>query len=459
VIKLPVKVQALLKYFQHHGFECYVVGGFVRDQLIQNQTTTTGIDFTTNATPQAMLKFLSPGKYENRFGTVVYILEDIAKLLKLKPTDYLEHDYFEITTYRTEQGYSDQRHPDQVKWGKTLTEDLTRRDFTINAMAYDGKNLVDIFNGQKDLKTKTIRTVGESKKRFQEDALRLMRAVRFASQLNFQIEAKTLLAMQQNAHLLKKISLERIRDEFLKIITSEHPAEGIMFLRQTDLLKVFLPELSACFGVGQVSPKRHHQDDVGTHLVKSLATCTNPDPIVRLACLLHDLGKPSTRKVQSDGVVTFYNHEIIGTAKVYEIAQRLKLSKKETRRLTKLVRYHQFSVNEKQTDNALRRFIRNVGPENLQDIIDLRTADRLGSGVKPSSWRTDLFIKRLEQVQQTPFSVNDLKIDGHDVMKTLNCQSGPQVGQILKTIFDQVVEGQLENERAQLLAYLKKTKT
>ena len=455
MIKLRIKVQALIDYFHKHRFECYVVGGFVRDQLLKKPITT-GVDFTTNATPKQMLTILSEGKYENRFGTVIFQLENIAQKLKIKQDDYLEKDFFEITTFRTEQGYSDKRHPDKINWGKSLIEDLQRRDFTVNALAFDGTKLFDQFNGQKDLKAKIIRTVGQPQQRFSEDALRLMRAIRFASQLGFQIEPNTLMAIQANAKLLKQISIERVRDEFLKILASDNATNGIALLRNTDLTTVFIPELNEAFGVGQVSPKRHHIDDVGTHLLKTLNACTNPDPIVRLACLLHDIGKPKTREIQSEGIITFYNHEIVGTEMAYKIGQRLKLSKKDLHRLTKLVRYHQFSVNENQTDRALRRFIRNVGKNNLQNIIDLRIADRIGSGAKPSSWRTELFLKRLEEVQKKPFTVHDLKINGQDVMKICQLKPGPKVGEKLNQVFKKIEINELPNERKALLTYLKK---
>ncbi len=442
-IQLPKPAKDIISRLQKHNFECFVVGGYLRDRLLGKDTPTTGIDFATNATPQQILTLFKNAKYENRFGTVI-----------LSHTD----SFFEITTYRSESGYSDRRHPDKVQWGKTIEEDLQRRDFTINAFAYDGKRFIDLFDGLKDLEQKLIRAVGDPKQRFSEDALRMMRAIRFSSELGFQIELQTLLAIEEKAALLKYISKERIRDEFLKILGSPHPADGVMLLKNTGLLKLFLSELYDAFGVDQVSPKRHHIYDVGTHLINTLKACQNPQPIVRLACLLHDIGKPATRQVQANGVVTFYNHELVGTQMAYKIGQRLRLSKKQLTKLTTLVRHHQFTVSEKQTDKALRRFIRLVGKNNLQDILDLRIADRIGSGAKPSSWRFELFKKRLEEVQKQPFTVHDLAVDGNDIMQLFKISPGPAVGQILSELFQKVESGELQNNRDVLLTYLQTRK-
>lgn len=443
-IELPKKAKELISNFQKHGFECFVVGGYLRNYLLGKTIDNNSIDFATNATPEQILKLFPEAKYENRFGTVILPTKD--------------GNMFEVTTYRTEFGYSDRRHPDRVKWGKSIEEDLKRRDFTINAFAYDGKHFIDLFGGKEDLKQKLIRTVGNPTERFSEDALRMMRAIRLSSQLGFQIELKTLLSIEENAMLLQHVSLERIRDEFLKILESSHPADGVLLLKNTGLLKVFLPELHNSFGVGQISPKRHHIYDVGTHLVNTLKVCQNPNPIVRLACLLHDIGKPATRKVQENGIVTFYNHEIVGTQMAYEIGKRLRLPKKQLIKLTTLIRYHQFTVSEKQTDKALRRFIRLVGQDNLQDILDLRLADRIGSGSRPSSWRFELFKQRLSEVQKKPFTVHDLKINGNDIMQHFKIPPGPIVGQILTEIFQKVESGELENKRSSLLNYLQTRK-
>jgi tRNA nucleotidyltransferase (CCA-adding enzyme) len=336
---------------------------------------------------------------------------------------------------------------------------LARRDFTINAIAYDGKKIIDPYHGQKDLKEKIIRCVGDSDKRFSEDALRLLRAIRFASQLGFLIEEKTREAIVKNNYLITKISWERIRDEFLKILKSDHSAEGVLFLRNTGLLKYILPELDVCFSIPQKSPKRHHIYDVGTHLVMSLKHCPSKDEITRFATLIHDIGKAKTfKKDEKTGLITFYNHEVVGKKLAEKIAERFKLSNEQKTKLVRLVAYHQFTVSELQTDKAIRRFIRNLGKQYLQDMLDLRTADRLGSGVKPTSWRFELFRKRLIEVQKEPFKITDLKVNGYDVMRILEIKPGPKVGEVLKYLFEKVVEKKLKNEREVLLKEIEKLK-
>ncbi len=442
-VSLPKSVLDLMQLFQKNGFEIYVVGGAVRDLLMGKVAT--DWDFTTNATPDQMLIFLpKDAYYTNKFGTVGVPQGDDTP--------------FEITTYRTEHGYSDSRRPDEVKWGESLSEDLQRRDFTINAMALSMNSdntiqLIDLYDGQKDLENKIIRTVGDPNERFSEDALRMMRAIRIATELHFTIDKETFDAIVSNAERLNKISRERVRDELFKILASPEPVHGIELLRDSGLLALILPELEKAFGVEQKSPGRHHIYDVGTHLTNSLKAISerNNDVITRFATLIHDIGKPQTYKKLETGTITFYNHEIVGAAIAKRIADRLRFSKEEKEKLWRLVRFHQFTVNENQTDSALRRFIKNVTPELLADMIDLRIADRLGSGSRETSWRTEEFKKRLIEVQKQPFAVQDLKINGTDVMEILNIPPGPKVGEVLNQLFTEVVENGLANEKKVLI--------
>lgn len=441
---VPKEVIDFMSAFRKAGYEIYIVGGAVRDLLIGRNPPAGGDnwDFTTNATPEEIQKLFPDSFYNNNFGTV---------------SVRSKKSIFEITPYRTEGAYTDRRHPDTVSWGKTLKEDLSRRDFTINAMAYDGENIVDIYGGREHLAQKLIVAVGDPDTRFAEDALRLMRAVRLASQLGFLLDAPTQQSIKKNASLIHNVSQERVRDELLKILASDNPADGVLFLKNTGLLAYILPEVDVCFTVAQKSPGRHHIYDVGTHLMMALKLCPNPDPIVRLATLLHDIGKaPTFNKDDSTGLITFFNHEHVGADMTRQIAERLRLSKQEKHKLTTLVRYHMFTVSEKQTDKAIRRFIRNVGKEYLMDILDLRVADRLGSGARITSWRTELFKKRLEEVQQEPFKITDLKINGNDVMSELNIAPGRRIGEILQNIFYEVERGALKNERDDLLTYLRR---
>lgn len=442
--KLPDSALGIMTRLKNSNFCAYAVGGCVRDMLIGKETT--DWDFTTNATPDEILRLFPDGFYDNKFGTVGIPVKSGG--------ENVNPEIFEITTYRSEQGYSDHRHPDKITWGDSLDEDLKRRDFTINSMAFDGNNIIDLFCGQEDLKNKLIRAVGNADERFKEDALRMMRAVRFSTQLGFTIENSTFSAMEKNSALISRVSGERIREEILKILKSDFPAQGVKLLRNAKILSVILPELEKCFGVEQKSPQRHHVYDVGTHLIKSLEACPSTDPIVRLATLLHDIGKAVTYNKTAEGIITFYNHEIIGTSIVRNIADRLRFSKKDRDRLVTLVRYHQFTVEENQTDSAVRRFIRNIGRENIDDMLALRTGDRLGGGARQTSWRTELFKKRIIQVQKQPFTVADLKVDGHDVMKVYHCGPGKLIGAVLSMLFDDVVEKKIKNEPKALLKRL-----
>lgn len=439
MITLPAPIIQFMKSLTDKGFQVYVVGGAVRNLILGH--TITNWDFTTDANPTQLLSLYPDAFYHNTYGTVT-----IPK----------EQELFEITPFRKESGYSDNRHPEKIEWAKTIEEDLGRRDFTINAIAFDGKNMIDPYHGQADLKKKIIRTVGDADTRFQEDALRLLRAIRFSSQLGFEIEEETRSAIQKNAGLIQNVSWERIRDELLKIMESTYPAEGILLMKQNQLLTHILPELEVCFSISQKSPKRHHIYDVGTHCVMALKYCPSKDPITRLASLLHDIGKTKTYwKDANTGLITFHNHEVVGTRMVTEIANRLKLSKDQSEKLIRLVQYHQFTVSEEITDNAIRRFIREVGKKYLQDMFDLRTADRIGSGAKPTSWRYELFKKRVIEVQKEPFKVTDLKINGHDVMNTLKIKPSKQIGDLLDTLFNEVVEKKIKNEKEELLRRLR----
>lgn len=450
MFNLPKEIKNVFEIFKKNNFQIYLVGGAVRDLILKKQPN--NWDFTTNAKPEEIQKIFPNSFYNNNYGTVSIPLPSNNE-------NTITKNIIEITPFRKESNYKDFRHPEKIEWAQTLEEDLSRRDFTINAIAYDGEKIIDVFDGQKDIEKKIIRAVGNPDKRFNEDALRLIRAIRFASQLGFFIEEKTRFSIEKNAQLITKISWERIRDEFLKILSSNYPSEGIIFLKNTKILSFILPELEICFKTPQKSPKRHHIYDVGTHLVMSLKYCQSNDPITRFATLIHDIGKPKAfKKDEKTGIITFYNHEILGAKIAEKIADRFKLSKKQKEKLVKLVRYHQFTVSENQTDKAIRRFIRQVGKEYLEDILTLRFADRIGSGTKADSWRFKLFRKRLIEVQKEPFKITDLKINGYDVMKILNLKPGPEVGKVLKNIFEKVIEKKLENKREILLEEIKKIK-
>lgn len=449
--RIPQEIHTIAKKFTDSGFKIYLVGGSVRDLL--NNRKVKDWDLTTNATPEEMLALFPEGFYDNQFGTVGIPLE------RLEETEH--KGVVEVTTFRTEKGYTDRRHPEIVEWGKTIDEDLSRRDFTINAIALnmkfpDPSKLIDPYCGQEDLKVLLIRAVGDADLRFKEDALRLMRAIRFAAQLGFQIEEKTLQAITNDAPLLAEIAKERVRDELLKILASDYPYEGIMLLKNTGLIQYILPELLEGIGVSQTRPGRHHKDDVFTHNVLSLKFCTSSDPIVRFATLIHDVGKPRVAGPDEDGYVIFHNHEVVGSRMAYEIADRLRFSKKDRGKVAKLIRWHMFTVDEHITDSAVRRFIRRIGVDNVKDLMDLRVGDRLGGGTQTAeSWRLKLFKKRVEeQLAPGPFSIKDLAIDGNDVMKELNIKPSRKIGEILQKLFEEVDEDLEKNTKEYLLSRL-----
>jgi len=443
---IPDVIKNVYQKIKDAGFSIYLVGGPVRNMLLEKDVK--DWDFTTNATPEEILKLFPEGFYDNQFGTVGI------------PVD---KTIVEVTTFRTEQEYKDFRHPTEVTWGKTIAEDLERRDFTINAMAFTLSplpfTLIDSFGGQDDLNRKIIRAVGDPNKRFKEDALRLMRAIRFATQLGFTIEENTWKAIQQDAMLLPLISAERIRDELVKILASDFPYEGIMLLKNANLLQHILPELLEGIKLSQARPGRHHIYDVFTHNVLALKLCPSKDPVVRFATLIHDIGKSRVVGKDENGLVIFYNHEIAGAQMAYEICNRLHFSKKDRNKIVSLIRWHMFTVDEHITDAAVRRFIRRIGVENVKDMIDLRMGDRLGSGIPESraeSWRLKKLKERIEeQLKPAPFSINDLAIDGNDIMKALQIKPGPQVGKILQKLFEEVDEDLSKNTMEYLLERIK----
>ncbi|HOY60893.1 MAG TPA: HD domain-containing protein [Candidatus Woesebacteria bacterium] len=436
--QLPEKVKIVMQKVLDKNGKIYVVGGAVRDWILKKEVN--DWDFATNLTPEEMKKIFPKNSFcENQFGTFSVVVG--------------KDEIFEITTYRSEAGYSDKRHPDKISWGKTLKEDLERRDFTINAIALDIEGqITDLHGGIEDLNNRLIKTVGNPDDRFSEDALRMMRAIRIAAQIGFLIEEKTFESIQKNAPLIKEIAGERIRDELFKILLSKKPGDGIRLLKNSGLLAEIMPELLLGVGMGQ---KGHHIYDVWDHELEALNNCQSKNPVTRLACLLHDVGKPVVMK-EEKGEKTFYNHEVVGSRIAVNIGKRLRLSKDELEQLFILVRWHMFTVEDTQTDKAVRRFIRNVTPKYLDEMISLRRSDRLGSGAKESSWRWELFKKRLIEVQKQPFSVKDLKVNGLDVMEILKIKPSRKVGEVLDKLFAEVEEKPELNVREILLEKIKK---
>jgi poly(A) polymerase/tRNA nucleotidyltransferase (CCA-adding enzyme) len=447
--KIPENVLFCIEALQKNGFEAYIVGGCTRDFL--RGVSPADWDVATNAIPEQTQKIFKDLKiktfYENDFGTVGVAF----------PKKNDEFEVIEITTYRNEATYTDSRHPDKVSWSKTIEEDLKRRDFTVNSIAISLKNgsemeIIDMFNGKNDLEKHILRAVGIPSDRFQEDALRMMRAVRLKTTLgdDWTIEEKTKQAIKDNAQLLNKISQERIRDELIKIIDSENAAAGIESLRNKGLLTYIMPELEEGYEVAQ---NKHHIYDCYKHNLECLNFASHKAYKfeVRMAALLHDIGKPKTKRGEGNDS-TFYNHEIIGAQMAEKILNRLRFPKKDVEKIVNLVRYHLFYYNVDEVGEAsVRRLVRNVGAENMEDLLELRMADRIGSGCpKAEPYKLRHFKYMIEKVSKDPISVKMLKINGEEVMKTLNIQPSPKVGMILDILFEDVLKEPKNNDKAYL---------
>jgi len=442
-VKIPKEIEQTLGKLEKNGFEAFVVGGCVRDLLLGKEPA--DWDITTSAKPEEIQKAFPNSFYENKFLTVTVKTPSKKKNLK----------EIEVTTYRSEAKYSDKRHPDEVRSAKTLQEDLSRRDFTVNAMGLrvlsgQAHEIIDPFNGQKDLKAKLIRAVGNPEERFGEDALRMMRAVRFACQSDFVIEPKTFDAIKKNVGWLQAIAKERVRDELVKIIMSDKAAEGIELLKDSSLLKYIIPELEKGVGVTQ---NRHHIYTVYEHNLLSLKFAVEKkfNLEVRLASLLHDIAKPEVK--EGEGVsATFYNHDFVGARFAARILERLKFPNDTIDKVALLVRSHMFVYDVGVvTEAAIRRLLKRVGPDNMQDLIDLRVADRLGSGVpKAQPYRLRHFQYMVEKVQYDAISVKMLKINGNDIMKILAIPAGPKVGAILDVLLAEAIEEPKKNEKKYL---------
>ncbi|MCX6792586.1 MAG: HD domain-containing protein [Candidatus Falkowbacteria bacterium] len=439
-MKIPLFVKNIINTLSQNNYEAYIVGGSVRDLLLGKEPK--DWDITTNALPEKTVTLFTDAKYENRFGTVIVPLRNEAGELE---------NVVEVTTYRSEQGYSDRRHPDEIVFEDNLEADLGRRDFSINALAMDGAGkITDLFNGEKDLRLKVIRTVGEPSDRFKEDALRMMRAVRFSCQLGFTIEGKTERAITKLAGSIKFVANERIRDELVKILSSDSPAAGIIKLQELKLLHYIIPELEE--GI-EMKQNHHHIYNVFDHAVLALKNCPNKQWQVRLASLMHDIGKPRTRKIVNNAA-TFYNHEIVGAKIVERFMKRLNFSTEDSKRVVNLVRNHMFYYNvDEVTAASVRRLIVKVGEENLSDLIDLRIADRLGSGVaKAMPYKLRHLQYMMDKVRHDPVSVKMLKINGEDLMELLKVEPGPQIGAILDVLLAEVIDDPELNNRANLEA-------
>ncbi len=429
---LPRDVLKIIATLEQAGYGAYAVGGCVRDVLLRRPPQ--DWDIATSAKPEEIQALFPQAVYNNRFGTVAV---------------HFDHTIYEVTTFRTEADYRDARHPATVTFVSRLEDDLARRDFTINAMAMQpGGKVIDPFKGQQALTKKVITAVGNPRERFEEDALRMLRAVRLAVQLDFTIAPATQQAISQSAELLEQVSAERVRDELLKILASDNPYRGFKLLLETGLLARIIPELLE--GTDLDQPK-HHRYPVLQHNLLSLKHTPSADPLVRLAALLHDVGKPRSARGSGDQR-TFHGHEVVGARLTKQIMQRLKFSKADTERVVSLVRHHMFLFQFDSTDKAVRRIVRRVGPENIRDLVALRVGDRLGSGCKIGyTKKLKTFEERVVAVQQDPIDTRMLVIDGHDIMRDAQLPAGPVIGQIMNQLLEEILDDPQRNTREYLM--------
>ncbi len=489
--KIPKEVSRVTEALEKAGFEAHLVGGCVRDLLMGREPK--DWDVTTNARPEEIISLFEKTVYENKFGTVGVVVPHETDEKVSRET--IENDIsreteakniiVEVTPFRIEEKYSDFRHPDEVKFSDKLEDDLKRRDFTINAMSFritkGHEFITDIFGGVKDIKDKILRTVGNPEERFSEDALRMVRAVRFACQLDFSVSHETSESIVKNAELIKKISAERIRDEFEKIIMSEKPSAGILMLQKFGLLKNIIPELEEGINCEQSG---EHIYDVWNHLLHALQHAADKNwPLeIRLAALFHDIGKPRSRRASPDAFAqvlgsaaqnslkvrplpdhsqkytgsakkkyTFYGHEVVGARMARKIMERLKFPKKEIELSEKLVRNHMFfSDTELITLSAVRRIITKVEKENIWMLMNVRECDRVGMRKKEAPYRLRKYFSMIEEALRDPISVTQLKIDGRFMMEKLKIPAGPRMGWILSALLEEVLDDPKKNTEEHL---------
>ncbi|CAN5767529.1 HD domain-containing protein [soil metagenome] len=435
--RVPKEVRDVAEGLRTAGFEAYLVGGCVRDLLIDRRPK--DWDITTNAKPEDIQRIFPDSFYTNDFGTVGVLRETDDERLKI----------IEVTPYRTESVYSDKRRPDAVEFGQSLEEDLARRDFTINAIAYDESKgqLIDPYKGQKDIELKVLRTVGVAADRFEEDALRLMRAVRLVAELEFVLDTDTAAAIQLKAANLGHISKERIRDEFVRILNSNQPMMALIMAQQLGLLEYIAPDLTRGIGIEQ---NQAHSYDVFGHLMRSLQHAADKEWSfdIRLAAVFHDVSKPEVRRWEpKKNDWTFHGHEVVGSRVTKKALEDLKFSRETIEKVSKLVRWHMFFSDPDQiTLSAVRRMIRNVGEENIWDLLNLRICDRIGTGrPKEQPFRFRKYKAMVEEALRDPISVAMLKTDGEKIMEKFHMKPGPRLGWLLNALLEEVLEDPAKN--------------
>lgn len=447
-IKMPPGAAFIIEELNKNGFEAYIVGGCVRDSLLGKCPH--DWDITTSATPyQVKDIFKKTVDTGLQHGTVTVLVD--------KAHSGNDEYAYEVTTYRVDGIYEDHRRPKEVSFSTSLTEDLKRRDFTINAMAYnDSEGIVDIFGGRSDLEKHIVRCVGKPSERFDEDALRILRAVRFAAQLGFDIDEPTKEAMKKQAKFLADISAERIREEFTKLITSDNPAM-IMTAYELGLTRIFLPEFDAMIDTSQNNP--NHMYSVGEHTIKVMEKVPK-DVVLRYAALLHDVAKPACKTTDENGIDHFYEHPMVGSKMAQDILKRLKFDNETIERVVRLVLYHDYGIGGELGTKSVRRFLAKLGIENFEDFITIREADRLAQSEYNQEYKAEN-IKKLKAMYDTVKSENqclkisDLAIGGNDLIK-LGMKPGKDMGDMLKYLLDEVLDEPKLNEKDKLTELVKR---
>lgn len=435
MIKLPEKVKYIIETITEAGFEAYAVGGCVRDSVLGREPD--DWDITTSASPY-QIKELFPRTVDTgiQHGTV---------------TVMLDKDGYEVTTYRIDGVYEDGRHPREVTFTPDLKEDLKRRDFTMNAMAYNGKTgLIDIFDGRKDMENRIIRCVGDPEERFREDALRMMRAVRFSAQLGYEIEAVTETAITHLAENLKKISAERIQVELLKLLCAPYPGR-IRSAYELGITKIILPEFDSCMETAQNNP--HHCYTVGEHSIRAMEA-VEPDKCLRLAMLFHDIGKPVTKTTDQEGIDHFHGHPLVSEEMTRKILKRLKLDNQTIFMVTRLVRYHDHYIGE--TSKAVRRSILEIGEEIFPLLLQVKRADIEAQSEylkKEKEEHLETVQKLYEDIlrKKQCVSLKELAVSGSDLIRENGMQPGKEVGEVLSCLLDLVIEDPALNQKETLL--------
>jgi putative nucleotidyltransferase with HDIG domain len=430
---VPPPVRELLTTLWSAGHAAYVVGGSLRDALLGRDPQ--DWDLTTDARPDRILEVFPGAVYENAFGTVAV---------------RRDHDVYEITTFRSDHDYADHRRPHRVEFGDSIEADLARRDFTVNAIAWGGRvgaepGLVDPYDGRADVAARQLRAVGDPVARFEEDALRMVRAIRLAATLEFTIERATLDGIVARAGLVRHLSGERIAAELGKLLAAPRPSVGLRLMADTGILGSVSPELGAQRGIPQ---NKVTGEDLWDHTLRSVDAARADRPVVRLATLLHDVGKPATF---ADG--HFLGHESVGAEQAAALLDRLRAPRAVRERVVHLVRQHMFSYESAWSDAAVRRFIGKIGVDAIEELFELREADNVGSGVPPGAGRLDELRARVatELAGDTILDRGDLAVDGHDLMSEVGLQPGPALGRILDELLERVIADPALNDRPTLL--------